>query len=299
MIARVTAQGTTQTFKQLNATAESRISLLNRQIASGYKFDNPSESPADTSLLLGNERRLARIEQFGRNAVSAQQWLASSDQALQSTNDSLTRARTLVVQGLNSGASALSPAASAAEIRQIRAELLATANTTMNGRSIFAGTATGSAYDDAGVYQGDSGAVSRSIDTYEVLTVNQTGPDVFGVSNPGDPMNGSIFEQLDAIATALETGDSATASRGLDVIDGAMARVHSALGAVGAMVNRVDAAQVRLGSESLATTDRISKTRDTDLTEAIVGLQAAQTGYDALLSTTARAMSRSLLDFMR
>ncbi len=299
MIGRISAQSTTTQFQQLNASAEAKVAKYNRQIATGHLFDNPSESPSDTSLLLGNERRLARIEQFSRNASSANQWLASTDQALQSTNDSIVRARTLTVQGLNSGSGSDSSLAAAKEIRQIRDQLIGTANTTQGGRSIFSGTAPAPAYDSAGLYQGDSGSVSRSIDTYEVIGINSTGPEVFGESNPTDPMNGSIFEKLSAIADALEAGDNTTASQGLDAIDDALDLVRTELGKVGASVNRIDMAQVRLADEQFSTQNRISDTRDADLAEAIMGLRAAETGYEALMSTTARSMSTSMLDFMR
>ncbi len=299
MIGRISAQSTTAQFQRLNAAAESKVNKFNQQIASGLLFENPSESPSDTSLLLGNSRRLARIDQYSRNATSATQWLATTDQALQSANDSMTRARTLTVQGLNSGAGSDSSTAAAAEIRQIRDQLIGTANTTQGGRAIFSGTAPAPAYDAAGVYQGDTGAVTRAIDTYEIIQVNATGPSVFGESNPTDPMNGSIFEKLGAIADALEAGDITTASQGLDAIDGTMRLLRSELGKVGASVNRLDSAQIRLEDEQVTTRNRISQVRDADMAEAVMGLRAAETGYEALMSTTARTMSRSLLDFMR
>lgn len=299
MIGRISAQSTTSQFQRLNAAAESKVAKFNQQISSGLLFENPSESPSDTSLLLGNDRRLARIEQFSRNATSASQWLASTDQALQSANDSMTRARTLTVQGLNFGTGTAAAEAAAAEIREIRNQLLGTANTTQGGRAIFSGTAAAPAYDAAGVYQGDTGAVSRAVDTYEILQVNAVGPNAFGESNPTDPMNGSIFERLTAIADALEDGDTATASQGLDAIDSCMRLVRNELGKVGASVNRLDSAQIRLEDEQTSTRNRISQTQDADMAEAIMGLRAAETSYEALMSTTARTMSRSLLDFMR
>ncbi|MEZ5230918.1 MAG: flagellar hook-associated protein FlgL, partial [Acidimicrobiales bacterium] len=269
MIGRISAQSTTAQFQRLNAAAEAKVNKFNQQISSGLLFENPSESPADTSLLLGNSRRLARIQQYSRNATSANQWLASTDQALQSANDSMTRARTLVVQGLNTGAGTDAAAAAAAEIRQIRDQLIGTANTTQGGRAIFSGTASAPAYDAAGTYLGDDGAVTRAIDTYEILQVNATGPNVFGTSNPTDPMNGSIFEQLGAIADALESGDTATASQGLDAIDSSMQLVRTELGKIGASVNRLDSAQIRLDDEQVATRNRISQTQDADLAEAV------------------------------
>ncbi|MEZ5227422.1 MAG: hypothetical protein R2710_12315 [Acidimicrobiales bacterium] len=71
MIGRISAQSTTAQFQRLNAAAEAKVNKFNQQISSGLLFENPSESPADTSLLLGNSRRLARIQQYSRNATSA------------------------------------------------------------------------------------------------------------------------------------------------------------------------------------------------------------------------------------
>ena len=43
---------------------------------------------------------------------------------------------------------------------------------------------------------GDAGVVERTVSTGSTFQVNATGPEVFGVSDPGDPINGNIVEMV-------------------------------------------------------------------------------------------------------
>lgn len=299
MIGRVSHQSSLNRFQHFNTTAQLKFSELNRQISSGYQFSQPSERPADAAAVTSGQRRVHRIEQFSRNIANAEQWLNTTDTALQATHNSLIRARTLVVQGLNSGTGSISAEATAAELREIAESLLGIANTRVDGRAMFAGTASGPAYGSDGAYLGDDGSVSRAIDTHEILVINHPGPAVFGAANPADPLHGSAFEMLHAIADGLEAGDQTITAGALDAIDAATARVDNAQITVGALTNRVMDAAVRIEDEAIATQSRVSKLRDTDVAEALIQLRSAESGYEALLAVTARSMGTSLLDFIR
>ncbi|MGI9611551.1 MAG: hypothetical protein ACR2QO_01490, partial [Acidimicrobiales bacterium] len=191
-------------------------------------------------------------------------------------------------------------AALASDIRAIADEVLTIANTKVSGRPIFAGTAgTGDAYDQGGNYIGDTGVVSVAIDTAQTVVIGSSGPDVFGVANPGDPMNGTVFEVLEALATAVETGDNVEVRAGIEAIDTASSLIAAAQGRVGAISQALDANTIRHDSERLAVEGTVSKLRDTDLAEGVIRLRSAEAGYEATLAATARGLSRSLLDFLR
>ena len=297
---RITDQGLAKSRRAWISEGRSNAAEAERAVSTGRRIDQPSDDPAASAQVMRHDARLQRIGQYQRNNDNAKLWIGAADAALRSAATNLGRAKTLAVQAGNDTLGPVENAALASDIRAIADEMRTIANTKVSGRAIFAGTAgTADAYDLAGNYLGDSGAVVRTIDTNEPVVVGSPGPDVFGVVNPGDPMNGTVFEALAALADAVEAGDTAQIRAGMEAVDVATARIASAQGRVGAVSQQLDAADFRHDGERLAVQTDLSKIRDTDVAEAIIRLRSAEAGYEATLSATARALSRSLLDFLR
>lgn len=280
--------------------ARVRLAAAEETISTGRVINRPSDDPTGSAEVLRHQRRLERVEQLDRNAANARMWSNTADQALQASNTDLTRAKTLAIQGANDSLTPEARSAIAAELRSIAEELISNANTTVSGRPLFAGTAdVAAAFDATGAYLGDTGTVRRSIESDQVVEVARGGTAAFGVSNPGDPMNGNVFEMIRSVADAVEAGTIADVRTGIDQIDGAAARMAGELGRVGAVSQQIDAVVDRHESEKLNVNARVSLLRDADLAESIIKLQSAEASYQATLSSTAKALSRSLLDFLR
>ncbi|MEM9563400.1 MAG: flagellar hook-associated protein FlgL [Actinomycetota bacterium] len=297
---RITDQGLANSRINWIGDARGRAAEHERALTTGRRIDQPSDDPAGATQILRHQSRLRRIEQYDRNNSAARLWINGGDGAMQSAANLLGRAKTLAVQAGNDTLGATENAALAADIRAISEELRTIANAKVQGRPIFAGTADNpEAYDLSGTYIGDSSPVEMTIDKDEVVVVGLPGPDVFGVTNPGDPLNGTAFEALHALADAVELGDNATVRQGIEAVDVTTARVGSAQGRIGAISRQLDAAEFRHGGEKLAVESDVSKIRDTDMAEAIVRLRSAEASYEATLAATARGISVSLLDFLR
>ncbi|MGB5760575.1 MAG: flagellar hook-associated protein FlgL [Acidimicrobiales bacterium] len=297
---RITDQGLANARIGWISAGRTKLAEQERAISSGVQLEQPSDDPAAAAQLMRHDIRLQRITQYQRNANNAKLWVASADSALLAVSNNLNRAKTLGVQAGNDILGGVENAALAADIRAVAAEIRTSANTKVSGRAIFAGTAdTPDAYDTADTYMGDAGVVELTIDTGESVVIGSSGPDVFGVSNGGDPMNGSVFEVLNALADAVEIGDTAAVRTGLEAIDIAATRIGEAQGRVGAISQQLDAAGVRHSGERMAVQSTVSKIRDTDVAEAIIRLRSAEAGYEATLAATARGISSSLLDFLR
>lgn len=277
-----------------------KLARAEEQIATGRQFQRGSESPTDASKLLRHQRRLERVTQFKRNSENGRLWSDTADQALQSIQTEMTRARTLAVQGANGTNGTEQLATIAVDIRAIASSLINIANTKVLGRPVFGGTTDSSdAYAADGAYLGDAGTVSRTIDSGQVVAINSSGPEVFGTANPGDAMEGDLFEMIRAMADAVEAGDTAEIRRGMESVDTAANRLASAQGRIGAVSNQLDAAENRLGAETIDVSKRVSELRDVDLAEAVIRLSSAEASYHATLSATSRGLSTSLLDFLR
>jgi flagellar hook-associated protein 3 FlgL len=279
--------------------SRSNLARYEQEIATGKRFTRASADPNDATRVLRYDLRLQRVTQFERNGDNAKLWIDTADEALQTAARDLGRARTLAIQSANDTLGAVERRALADDVRSLAAGLRTVANTKVSNRALFAGTAdTPEAYDTTGTYVGDSGAVSRTIDTGETVAVSASGPDVFGASNPGDPLNGTIFEMLDALATGIELGDNATIRAGIEAIDDATTLVGVAQGRVGAISQQLDSASIRHSGERYGIESQVTKLRDVDVAEAVIRLRSAEVNFQATLSATSRALGQSLLDFL-
>jgi flagellar hook-associated protein 3 FlgL len=238
---------------------------------------------------------LADVRQYARNANDGNGWLGTIDAALTSANSQVLRARDLALQGANAGSTgATAREALAAEVDQIRAGLVDTANSTYLGRPVFGGVTAGPrAYDPAGTYVGTPGAVERTISVGSSIQVDVDGQTAFG------PTGSSVFDHLAALSTALRAGDQAGISASITALNADRDRITTTQTDVGTRQIRVEAAIQAASDDELKLKTQLSDVENADLPKVIVDLQMQQTAYQASLAATARVMQPSLLDFLR
>jgi len=285
MIGRVTSSTMTQqSLRTLQSNLADR-ELLQYQASSQRAFRSPSDDPTASATTLGVHGEQSRVAQFARNVSDGLAWVTTVDSALDASSDLLNRARDLTAQGANSGA--LSPTAResiAQELDSIAAELLAQANTTVLGRSVFApGTF---------VYQGTPGAgVERRISDNETVRVDVDGAQAFGEGAD------SVFALVADIAAQLRGG--ADVGGRLEDIDARLTQIVAARGATGARQVQLE----RAGSQHLAAaTDleaRRAEVENVDSLEVLVRLQSAELVFQSALQVTARSLQTNLLEFLR
>ena len=280
-----------------------KLADIQEHLSTGRILNRPSDSPTGTAAAMRLRGAIAQQQQFARNAEDGLGWLNTADATLQSTNDQLRTARDRALQGANAATSPAAREALATEVEQIRAGVLAAANTTYLGRPIFGGTTAGStAYASASpgaglpevvTYTGDGGAVSRTVAEGVSIEVQVDGEAAFG------PDGDSVFDHLDALAAALRSGDTAAIRAGVDAVTADMDRVGSALANVGARAVRVEQATVRAADAETGLANSLSEIENTDLPQAMVELQMQEVAYQAALAATARVLQPSLVDFLR
>ena len=273
--------------------AAGRLAALQAKMSSGQQITKPSDDPSGTVEALALRGELRRNTQYASNANDAIAWLSAADTSYTQVVTQLQSARTLVVQGLNSGASSTgSTTAIANQIDQLRSSLINLANTQYNGRPIFGGTTAGSvAYDPSGNYVGDSGVVSRTVGAQQTVQINQTGPQVFGAAGS------DVFSLLSTISNDLKTNPSAL-SGDLTSLDAAINTVSGAQASEGAAYQRVQVAQGVQTQAGTALKTQLSTIQDIDLADMAVQVTTANTTYQAALQTTASIRQMSLLDFL-
>lgn len=316
MIGRVTQQTTQRsTLANLQKNLAVMADLQNK-LSGNTKISRPSDDPAGTASAMTLRAELRANTQASRNIDDGNGWLTTADTALSSSLDALRQARDLTVQGANSGA--LNPQARealAVQLEALRETLLSQANTTYQGRHVFAGTsnATGAVTivpavagaDATYTMNGTGDPVNRRVDANTLIRVDVNGADAFGpVTESGSvatsdlaSASASVFTTLDRIAKTLRTGGNVSPE--LATLDKHRDAMITALGGVGARQAQVLGAETRALATKTELTTQLASLEDVDLAASVVELQMQEVAYKAALGATARVLQPSLLDFLR
>ena len=119
-----------------------------------------------------------------------------------------------------------------------------------------------------------------------------TGTDV------GAPTSAGIFGNLQALATALQSGNQQDITAAGQAIQTDVNRVIEAQGQTGAVQKELTNQQTDLQQRNTATQSLLSQLQDVDMAQAISQFQTLQTALEASLETAANSMQISLLDFI-
>lgn len=295
---RVTSSMMARTNLRNMSQGLARLQETQGQITSGKDFTKPSEDPGRATSAMSTRKDLRRIDQRMRSIEDAQGWVGAADTQLTSALDRMLRAKEIAVNAGN-GIAALTPGARASlakELRAVRSDLLNVANATYAGRSLFAGTAAGVAYDGTGAFMGNDQAVVRDVAPSNAMTINVTGNRVFGESGVGP---GTLFEVLERMAVAVEAGDRIGAATEQGNLDVAFERLRVSSAEIGTKWATLEQLAVRTQDDKVALKEQLSQMEDVDMVESLIKVKSQESSYQAALQTTAKVLPMSLLDFLR
>lgn len=269
-----------------------QMARASEAIASGQRIRTGADDPVAAAELRRIDTERATLSAGLERARDLTGPLQTAEAALGEGSDALLRAYELAIQAGNGTYDATSRAAAAAEVRQIKASLLAVANTQFDGRYVFGGLAEDRPpYDPTGAFQGDAGG--REVEILAGLSVEATvaGDAAFGGSGGGV----DVFATLDALAAALEANDPTTLpALAEDLAQGRdqLTALRADLGARLNLVTRTTAFAERL-QDSL--TARRRDLVDTDVAVAATELSQAETTLQAAVSVSRKLMDPAAL----
>ncbi|MGZ0069246.1 flagellin N-terminal helical domain-containing protein [Microbacterium arborescens] len=293
MISRVTSQTLAQSALRNLQSGLNDLSRLQNQATSQRAFAAPSDDPAAASAALDLHAAQHRNAQYARNIGDGLTWVTTVDNAISASTSLLGRARDLTLRGANSGAlDANAREAIALELETIADELFAQANTTLLGRSVFAGTTEGSAFAADFTFAGVPGSeVRRRVADGETVRVDASGAEVFGSGED------SVFALIGSIVADLRGG--ADVRGRIDQIDDRMNAMLGVQGTVGARQNQIMRAKDAAADATVSLEAQRAAVEDIDSVEVLVALKSQELVYQSALAVTARVMQPTLMDFLR
>lgn len=176
--------------------------VLRNQGSNGLKLNKPSDDPGAIQPVLTTRTQLQQNERYLETMAQTNYKMASTDSHLAHLEDIMVRVKEISIHSINSGLNTSDLATLADEVSEIKDELLATANATVDGKYIFAGYQEdtqpfieNTSYDPAlynpgdvttwpYLYQGDNNRTELEITPGEFLETNLTGNELFlGITN--------------------------------------------------------------------------------------------------------------------
>ncbi|PTQ57173.1 MAG: Flagellar hook-associated protein FlgL [Candidatus Carbobacillus altaicus] len=302
--------------RQFLANYERSMQRLDRyqaQLETGKKITRPSEDPVTAVMTVRAQAELRGIAQFERNASTLLSWVQTTDAALFEAQDLMKTLREKMVQASSDTLGETAMKALAAEIRQIKEQFGAIANTSIGGRYVFGGTNTldppyvegafqetsdnGPATGNdpgSGKYGGNDAVIDVALKPGIDLPLNVIGKTLF---NTQDKDGRTFFAFLDQVADQLEQGRPVGDLLGaLDEHEDRFLTTHTTLGAV---EGRLELMLSRLSSEAGITEELLSRQSDVDIAEIVTRLSMQENVHRAALATGARILMPTLMDFLR
>lgn len=108
----------------------------------------------------------------------------------------------------------------------------------------------------------------------------------------------TMMKDIDDLIGYLETGEHDKISNMLGTIDEHVNNMLALRADIGARTNRMEMISKKIASNSISFTQLLSDAQDADMSEVIMQLKNAENVYQASLSTGARVIQPSLIDFL-
>lgn len=304
---RVSSNVTYNDFiKNLNRNAVKVQKTLN-QLSSLQEVSQSSDNPLLVSKIINLNVSLGKNATYAQEIKDSISWSNTQDGALESVSSSMNRIRTLMQASGTATAGKEEIKANKNEIQQELRSVVAALNTNFDGRYVFAGQATDKApyeviEDDNGEvigiqYNGTSDDLPREIadgvtvnlvtDGSKMMAAGEEKLDTFvkelmaalneGEDGNKDQLSGSLMERIDKLSS--------------NFVDN---RTH-----IGAVANRLKAAEARNETEKLSMTQSLSERQDVDVAEKYMEYQNQMLAYKATMAMGTQIMQTTILDYVR
>jgi flagellar hook-associated protein 3 FlgL len=312
---RVSTDQVSQTVLNGIENTYSNLSTALTQTNTGLAIQQPSDNPAGTTQVLNFNAQISELNQYDNNMSTASSFMSTSSTALTNISNLLEQANQIGLEAANGTQSSSQLQGLAGQIGDIITQLGQLGNTQYNDQYVFAGqqttqqpfvgTANGGYQYNGGSDTNGTGAMNMTVGQNQTMQINVPGDQVLSsliCGQAGPPAVASILGKLQSDiasgATSLISNANADTSD-LGQLNTAMNSITNANATLGLQIDQITNMQNTNKATITSLTSFASKIEDVDLPTAIVGLQSAQTAYQAALQSASQSMQNSLLNYLK
>lgn len=289
---RVTDSISYRNFLYGSTNLNSQLERASLQVSTGKRLASLGDGPGDSGELVLLRTQLERIDQYRSSAETTRFFLSSADSTLDEAQKLYTTIFTKASEAATETVNAEGRAALADEVRSLRDQILALANTQAQGRYLFAGSrVTTTPFSIAGDTVTYAGAA-------DVNTVSVGGALSVEGNVPGDAAFSAIFTNIEAILGAMDAGDLDAIGTELEQFDAAKDALSAQREKLGTALSAVDDAVAAADRNETSLETRKSGIEDANVAEAVTDLTRIETALRATMSAGARLDGRTLFDYI-
>ncbi len=267
----------------------------NAQVASGTRFQRPSEAGLDYKLSL--DLRHAKASTAGSLGAinTASLRLEMSQTMLADMGNILVRAQTLAVQLGSDQYGAAERQAAAAEAGHLLDQFLADANQRLQGQALFSGTAIN---QDAFTLDAFGNYIYNGSNQDRIVAINDQQQVISNVRGD-NPAFTSALSALQELQSALQANDGAGIRNALGNLISSGEQIVNLNAEVGARIRSLDTYRTSFEDMQFILDRRMNEHESVDVAAVVVQMQQASIALQASYSQIASLKSLSLVNFLR
>jgi flagellar hook-associated protein 3 FlgL len=279
-----------------------QMSEAQTQLSTGLKVNVVSDAPDVISTLLQARASLNATEQVTSNLGMVSTEVNTGEQSMESAVSMYDQVQSLSAEGTTSTQTASGRAAIAQQLQSIEQQMVGLANSSVNGRYIFAGdtdqtqpyTFDATQPDPVSAYQGS--ASTRTIQSSDGTTfpVALTAQQIFDSSDPTT----NVFTSINNMVTALNANDTTTIATANSALSNVGTYLNTQLAFYGTAQDAVTSATNAASTLTTQLQTQIGGIQDADETQSILDLTQAQTEQQAALQSFQQVPRTSLFDYL-
>jgi len=302
-----TVSPSAQLFLADISNVQSEIDTAERQLSSGLKISQPSDSPEQMEALMQIRADLDRNAQVANNLSVVKSETDPAEKALETATQLMDRATSLAAQGANSTETATSRQAMAQEVIGLLQQMVGLSQTQVLGRYVFSGDQSSLASYQInlaapnGVDRLITPTVTRQIVDASGVSFNvaHTAQDIFDHRNPDDSLAAdNVFATLNGLIVSLQNDDQVGITNATNSLHTASDYLNTQLSFYGSVQNRIQDAQTFSSNYQVQLQANLSNVQDADITQAALQLSQSTTQLNAAMSAEAKMPRSSLFDFL-
>ena len=295
--------------------SQARLATYTAQLTSGQAIVNAGDDPSGTASILNFQASIDQNSQYMSQIDSATGFLQNTSSIATTVNTNVTQLMELAQEGMSGTQSATSQAAIANQVDSINTNMVNLANTQVQGKYIFAGSATTTQPFTAGastdpvtglpvaagtVYNGNNTTVDVKVGASATTPTNMPGDTLF-MGGPAATQQGTatdLFAVTQSLSTALKAGNTAdiqTAYNDLKAISG---NINGAITQLGAWESGIADLKTNLTSLNANLTTVQNSVQSVNYASVITQFTQATNAQEATLATMAKVNAKSLFDYL-
>ena len=266
-----------------------------QQIASGQNINLPSDDPLAFAKVVNLNDVTGKLNQYLNNQNDALSYMNATNNAL----DQASKVIADIIKTADNAESGQTPQTQQYNSLMVTNDfqaLVDAANTTYQGQYLFAGfKSNAAAYNNSGVYQGDSGQIMIQVAPGVSSQRNLVGQDVFGTASGGV----DIFAAIQNLQTAVSTNNLAGIQSALVSLNAGQQQVLSNQGMLAERMVSVQTNQTYVKGLSSTTSHLLGGIQSVDMNLAITQLNQQATALQAVQAMSAKVMNLSIVNFLK